>query len=249
LDEVSVSARVSPSRSPEAKAILDDVVTRIEKLSKQSGLDSATMPRTEKSVDKHSGNLFLFKGHFWQLCYQGVEVHSKDTKGMKYLSRILTPPRCEQSPSELLRIDNKAASKTQSSSDNKDHTITTHFGESWQKTLDEQALKSIKEMRVELYQEIADAKKEQNFEKMEMAKMELESINERWRKDTFKGKAITISSTAEKNRKTVWIAIRRAIELIRDVHPKLATHLTLFIHYDDGGFRYTPESKTIWTVR
>lgn len=248
LDEVSVNARVRPDMRPEAERLMKDMAVRIEKLAKGTRPHEDEKETEVKPIARDTFNQFSFKGDFWLIRYAGKSINVKDSKGMKLISVLLNRPRTDMSPTELVNLFNKPDPDALSKSQARTDSDLLPSGDSSQLSIDEQTISTIKKKIVELREDIQDAINIQDSITAEKARSEIDSLVAFLNKNTYRGKVKLMNSTMEKDRKSVGIAIRRAIETIQQTHEELAAHLTNSIRGRNNGYSYLPEAKTYWTV-
>jgi predicted ATPase/class 3 adenylate cyclase len=75
---------------------------------------SAPDPGAPQDAFAHSAAVFRHEGEYWTIGYQGVVVHLRDTKGLRYLRRLLAAPGCEFHVLDLAAGTNSPAQRARS---------------------------------------------------------------------------------------------------------------------------------------
>ena len=107
----------------------------------------------------------------------------------------------------------------------------------------QQVCSQLKSLRAEMesYQKSGDkiAAKE--------AEAEIYELEDYLKENSHKGRSTNFNNAANKNRKSVKVAITRAIESISEDHPTLAQHLKNSIK-TGSSCCYHPEKETVWVL-
>lgn len=177
-------------------------------------------------------NVFVQRGEFWEVRYEGSTVkYIKDSKGMKYLARLLAEPHQSIPAVTLLAavagIDQLIPTGTS--------------GES----LDIEARDSLRQRYSELIEEHEQATMLNDLGTQKKMNDELEQLGVELASRLGIGGKIRESSDAQRVRKSVSVALKRArVQIAKEV-PHLGTHL-------DGAvnsgliFTYSPDRKIDW---
>ncbi|HEV3378463.1 MAG TPA: AAA family ATPase [Thermoleophilaceae bacterium] len=176
------------------------------------------------------------EGELWTLTHAGGAFHLKDSKGLRYLARLLGEPHAEVHVVELqagapvpeLRADAAA-------------------GGVW---LDEQAKRAYRSRLAELEDDLAEAERFNDVERAARAREERELIGrELARAVGLGGRDRPAGSAAERARVNATRAIRAAIRRIEECDPSLGRHLDravrtgTFCAYDPA-----PQDEVTWTM-
>jgi len=176
---------------------------------------------------------FVFRrsGHYWVLTFDGETKHLKDSVGMAYTARLLAEPLRDIPAVSLLAaragIDPQVAAGS--------------TGE----MLDEQARKAYQNRYNDLVEDLAEAEKNNDSGNIERLQAEMDQLATELAGATGLGGRSRAKTDAEKVRKSVSMAVSRAIESIQTEHESLGRHLTASI---TSGlvFRYSPETPIDW---
>lgn len=204
-------------------------------------------------------NIFQFDGKVWTLQFDNKRVVKQKQLGFHYIHTQLKTPcadvickdlvaaiNCHKfnysKPEQVLEENNAEGSAYTTSPKIKAGESVPVDAAVDQTTL-QQVRNKMKSLQAELisYQKSGD-----EIAAME-AEDEIEGL-ENYLKDNYhKGRSTIFNSGANKNRKSVSVAIKRAIASLTEDHPALALHLKNSIN---TGFScsYTPANKTEWVV-
>ena len=177
------------------------------------------------------GNVFQLRGEFWQLSFEGETTYLKDSVGLGYIARLLVEPHREIPAISLLAaragIDPLIA--------------TGSSGE----LLDKEARNNYRRRYQELQENLEEARENRNLAFIEKLETEMEHLtNELARTIDVRGNPRK-KYDADKVRKSVSEAVRRAVEKIEKKHTTLGHHLLVSIS-SGLTFRYAPEHDLDW---
>jgi len=176
---------------------------------------------------------FVFRrsAHFWVLTFEGQTKHFKDSVGMAYIARLLAEPHRDIPAVSLLAaragIDSRVAAGS--------------MGE----VLDEQARRAYQDRYNDLVEDLAKAEKNDDLGNIEKFQAEMDQLATELAGATGLGGRSRAKTDAEKVRKSVSMAVSRAIEGIQTEHESLGRHLTASIT-SGVVFRYSPEARIDW---
>lgn len=176
-------------------------------------------------------HVFMRRGDFWELKFDGTTVHLKDSVGIGYIARLLLEPNREIAAVTLLAA--RAGI---------DPLVTT--GSSGE-ILDQQAREQYAVRYSELRDDLNEAKRMNDIGRMEIVEFEMEQLTSQLAAATGVGGRSRKSDDGEKIRKSVREAISRDLDRIEVAHKTLGKHLLKSII---TGFtcRYSPEKDLAW---
>jgi hypothetical protein len=186
----------------------------------EGGVTTGSSPETHR--------LFRKSGDVWELAFAGKTVHVRHSKGMDYIAHLLRSPDCEVHSTPLfLAIAGEL------------HTpVLASAGE----VLDPAALKQYKSRMEDLEYQLDQAERNNDQGNKEAAQAELDQLQEQVSSAVgLGGRPRHAHDDADKIRKSVRIAIERAIKSIRKHHPALAEYLKVriqcgtFLRYQGDG--------------
>ena len=204
-------------------------------------------------------NIFQFDGKVWTLQFDNKRVVKQKQLGFHYIRTQLKTPCADVNCKDLVAAINchkfiySKPEQVLEQNDAEGSTYTTtrkiKAGESEpvDAAADQTTLQQVRTKMKSLQAELISYQKSGN----EIAAMEAEDVIyklEKYINDNFhKGRSTIFNSGANKNRKSVSVAIKRAIASLTEDHPALALHLKNSIN---TGFScsYTPANKTEWVV-
>ncbi len=231
-------------KSNEVKLVIDDVVLAfaIKQLSPSA---SSTTPQTS------APNAFRIENGRWKIRFNGHEIQRRRSVALTYVHALLKNPYGSISPTELLAAHYGENSKSKSEREFKEegHTelelstqgdfgepVVSHAGR-------RRILAALRELKGELT-ELKDAGETQlAYEKAE----EVEKLEEYLDKTRFHGHGSRFCNRADRDRKSVSMAIARAINDLAQDHPALARHLDNSIRTGKE-CTYVPETEVKWIL-
>ncbi len=176
-------------------------------------------------------NTFRLRGHFWELTFDGETVFMKDSVGLAYLARMLAEPDRQIPAVSLLAaragIDPLVASG--SSGEILDKAARDDYGKRY----------------VDLQDELAEAKENYDLARTEKLEAEMEQLVATLSSAAGLGRRSRECTDADKVRKSVSMAVSRAIESIAVEHQSLGRHLVAAIS-SGLTFSYTPSTPVDW---
>lgn len=183
------------------------------------------------ATEQAQQRMFRKEGDFWSIRFEGKTIRLKDGKGAKYLSYLLNEPGRDFSASDLI----------QAVSGNPQVTVRSSAGE----VLDDQAMREYKARAESLQSEIAEAREFNDTGRVEQLQDEMESLAGQITSATgLGGRRRSVGDTLESARKSVSMAIARAITQIRKTDPGLGDHLNK--HVASGAFLAYQGDGTPW---
>lgn len=153
------------------------------------------------------------EGEYWTLVYADTTSRLRDTKGLRYLSQLLSHPGKEFHALELIRM--------QAPGSDRDAPIGRGL-----EVLDPQAKAAYRRRLADLRGEIDDAEDCNDVGRAAQARTELEALTQQLAEAVgLGGRDRQTASVAERARSTVTQRIRSAIQKIAEGHPSLADRL------------------------
>lgn len=176
-------------------------------------------------------NSFRLLGQVWELTFAGEKVLIRDSRGLAYIARLLAAPQRDVPAVSLLAacagID--------------PHIATGSKGE----VLDDQARREYQQRYSDLLEDLTEAEANNDSGKIERLQAEMDQLASELANATGLGGRSRPNTDAEKVRKSVSMAVTRAIESIRAEHESLGNHLSAFISMGLV-FRYAPAPSIEW---
>lgn len=187
----------------------------------------------ESALGELGRSPFVFRrlGQIWVLKFDGRMVVMQEARGLCYIARLLAEPDRDVWASHLLAavvgLDPRVTAGTS------------------EPILDGQALTTYRRQYKELQEELEDARSMNDLARVEDVQTKLEAFaTEISRATGLHGKKRE-QSTIENVRKSVSMAVTRAIDSIRAEHEVLGKHLDGFIS-PGTVFRYAPDRQCNW---
>lgn len=254
-------ARDRPGDRGDARELLRQVLRSGESLgmtalSRQAsslleGLEEGAVPSgrgAARSLADESGprlqlHVFRREGEYWSVHYEGGTCRLKDSKGLRYIARLLAEPAREVHALDLVagaRPEVKPAEAGLRADGPGD------AGE----VLDARAKAEYRERIRELEEELEEARSWCDFARAERAEEERDFlVRELSRAVGLGGRDRRAGSAAERARISVTRAIKRGLGRIEEHHPVLGLHLASTIR--TGAFcSYTPDPRlpVLWEI-
>lgn len=225
-------ARDRPGDAGRAAQLLDRAADLARELGMTTLLakvesEAGTRPGTESVPAEEAA--FRREGDYWSVLFDDRVSRVKDSKGMRYLSRLLTRPEVEIHVLDLVAGD--AATGTRSPR------------EGGFEVLDARAKAAYRRRIEELRGEVAEADSWNDPERASRAREELEALAEELTGAVgLSGRDRRSATSAERARVSVTRAIRNAIGRLEETNPALARHLDNSVR--TGTFcSYAPEPR------
>ena len=205
-------------------------------------------------------NSFIACGNTWEMCYGGIRVVMKNQRGFAYINQLLGKPMCEISSSVLVASVNGEAAEIHKAGDISDECFE---GEAEGDRRPKQAIvkmgvrvdaKSDLTARKLVRARLTDLQTQHEFHKAngelraaEDLEEEIEKLNGYLQANFVCGRSKDFITTTDRNRRSVHMAIKRALEIIDSKHLTLAKHLKNSIR---TGFScsYVPERDIEWVL-
>jgi predicted transcriptional regulator len=179
----------------------------------------------------HVDHVFQCWGQRWVVKFQGETRIMDDVRGMFYIARLLVEPNRDVLAVSLLAaaagIDPRVATGTSG------QLLTAETHAEYKKKYDE------------AQEELDDAQQCNDLNRIERAQRDLDALGTEIARATGLGGRKREKTDADKVRKSVSMAVSRAIESIGKEHESLGRHLTTAI---SSGifFRYAPDREIVW---
>ena len=178
-------------------------------------------------------NEFRRFGKLWQIRFAGTTIGLKDYLGLGYIVQLIAHPNEQIFCAKLFAAAHG-------------HGQRVAVG-SCGAILDAEALSAYQRWVVELGEELAEAQSHHDFGRQETLQMELDLLTAEVGAALGLGGRHRERSDVERFRKSVTMAITRAVEAIIVIHPALGGHLTDAI--TTGRFcSYSPKCPVDWVV-
>jgi hypothetical protein len=191
-------------------------------------------------------NAFVRDGTRWCISFDGASVRLADTRGLRYLARLLETPEREVHVVELLGLAEAGAAATDSRPDR--DGLSIRCGEDADPVLDARARADCRRRLAELRDEIADAERSNDLGRLERTRNEHAAVEtELARAFGLFDRARRHDHAVERARKAVYNRIRAALAAIEAEHPALGRHLARSV--TTGTYcAYRPDRRVAWRV-
>jgi hypothetical protein len=195
-------------------------------------------PTSERSVVPGSPaspdltNLWRRSGEVWTLRYAGKTVEMRDRKGLGYIARLIAAKGRLLPAAALVTTDGRRPEGL-------------YVGEV---VLDDQAIREYRARYEEIRKELEQARRHQDLGVIEKLQLEMASLQQQLQAASGLGKRKRrLGDQADRVRKSVQMAITRALQAIAKEHPALARHLKRSLT-TGRDLSYRPEPDLDWSL-
>jgi tetratricopeptide (TPR) repeat protein len=194
----------------------------------------STLPALEEA------GTFRLEGEYWTIAFQGKAVRMRDTKGLRYLQRLLREPGREFHVLDLAVGEGRSRSRGEA---RKPQDEPVGFRGDAGEILDPQAKAAYRARAAELEEEFEQAEAQGDTERGSRARTEIEFLNHELTSALgLGGRDRRAASAAERARFSVSKSLRSAVKRIGQAHPDLGDHLSATLK--TGYFcAYTPDPR------
>jgi tetratricopeptide (TPR) repeat protein len=188
-------------------------------------------------------NLFRREGEYWSLSFEGESFRLKDSKGMRYLAKLLGRPGTEMFALDLVMTDSGQAAPQPGARERAEAGLVVSAGGDAGEMLDPQAKAQYKQRLEELREELEEAESFNDPERAARAREEMDFLaRELSAAVGLGGRDRKAASDSERARVNATRAIRAAVDRIAEYSPKLGKHFAATIK--TGTFcAYTPDPR------
>ncbi|MDQ3347140.1 MAG: transcriptional regulator [Acidobacteriota bacterium] len=184
--------------------------------------------------------VFRREGDYWSIVFEGHTARVRDSKGLRYLARLLADPGREFHVLHLVALERDAldpASATMEAAPGS--ALSGDAGE----LLDQRARAAYRRRLAEIDEDLEEARVTGNLQREAQAEAERDCVvRELARAVGLGGRERRVGSAAERARSAVTRAVRQAMTRIRGHHPALATHFDRAVR--TGTYcAYLPDSR------
>ena len=168
---------------------------------------------------------FRLEGEYWALEYGGTQARLRDSKGLRYLARLLQRPGLEHHALDLV-VGEGSDGRRPSAAATRDAGLAPAGPGDAGAVLDARAKAAYKRRVVDLREEIDEATANGDAGRLAWAQDEMDFLlAELSAAVGLGGRDRKAASDAEKARQSVTRAIRGAIDRVAEAHPQLGGHL------------------------
>jgi hypothetical protein len=200
-------------------------------LTPERSTDTASRTPPNGAVDR-TRNVFARNGDSWTVTYNNNTVQLRDSKGLRYLARLLSQPGREVHVSELAADSANGTAR--------EGPIDV--------VLDTKAVRAYRDRITELEQDMLEAREWSDAERAARAEFEIAAITDQLSSAYgLAGRTRTTGDPSERVRKAVTNRIKDTLRRVATEHEALGRHLANSVH--TGSFcSYTPEQPTRWDL-
>jgi tetratricopeptide (TPR) repeat protein len=198
-------------------------------------------PRAERLAGP--ANLFRREGEYWSVTFEGDSFRLKDSKGLRYLAKLLARPGTEMFSLDLILADSGQAAPRPGARERAEAGLQVSGPGDAGEMLDATAKAQYKERLDELREELEEAESFNDPERAARAQQEIEFLaHELSAAVGLGGRDRKAASESERARVNVTRAIRAAVDRIAEHSAALGKHFEATIR--TGTFcAYTPDPR------
>lgn len=200
-------------------------------------------PRTRAEQISAPTNLFRREGEYWSVTFEGDSFRLKDSKGLRYLAKLLARPGTEMFALDLVMEGSGQAAPRPGARERAEAGLAVAGPGDAGEMLDATAKAQYKERLEDLREEIEEAESFNDPERAARARQEMEFLaHELSAAVGLGGRDRKAASDSERARVNVTRAIRAAVDRIAEHSPVLGKHFEATIR--TGTFcAYTPDPR------
>lgn len=201
----------------------------------------AGRPRAERIAAR--ANLFRREGEYWSVSFEGESFRLKDSKGLRYVAKLLARPGTEMFALDLVMADSGQAAPRPGARERAEAGLEVAGPGDAGEMLDATAKAQYKERLEELREELEEAESFNDPERAARARQEMDFLaHELSAAVGLGGRDRKAASDSERARVNVTRAIRSAIDRIAEHSPALGKHFEATVK--TGTFcAYTPDPR------
>ena len=196
-------------------------------------------------------NMFRMESNHWQISYNGMAINRKNSVGLAYIHALLTTPGIARLATDLItkcQGDNPDGKSTQQlMAEGYAEADISYEADINAEILPEDAYRRLKNQLDEMREDLKSLRQERCDDLALEKEQDIERVEEYLKKYHYRGHHTKFTGRAERDRKSVSVALNRAIKNIAKDHPALALHLENSIHTGKE-CNYTPENKVKWAL-
>jgi hypothetical protein len=186
------------------------------------------------------------EGEVWAIEHAGAVLRLRDTKGMRYLARLLDEPGLDVPALELVATAAPADAARAREGLEFRGVMDDHAGP----VLDAEAKAAYRARLADLDEELDEAERWHDTERAARSRLEIDALRRELAAAVgLGGRDRHVAASPERARMSVTKAIRTAVRHIAEHDPELGEHLTKAVR--TGGFcAYAPDARAAiqWTV-
>lgn len=196
--------------------------------------------------------VFRRRGDFWEIKFDGLEVYIAHQRGFEHIRWLIQNPgeNCDclqlgAGPALTFATLHSGSNRSKTKDDEHPEGHIVDSANVDLPCIDEQAIGEILEVLDYLKEQLSEAKKSGDTEKIHELEEKIDKIEVHLGKNTYNGQPRHKGGDRSKARKAVSNAITRALETLRRHHPALAKFLADRLSM---GLKlsYTPDSAVNW---
>ncbi len=235
-------SRQPTGRVCEMTLIIDGVTYQLRQV--PHGIQEAQKPPDSSLV-----NTFRKSGGVWEVQYAARLVHLPDALGLHYIHHLMRSEGSSIHSSRLLALINgesvNCSSPSMALAD--DSGLQEAESSCGDELVPADARRRLLTKIESLGEEVECLRASGDSEGAAELEEQIEQIEAYLRRNTYRGRSARFANRSDRDRKSVGIAIRRAIRAMSEMHPALGRHLDNSIR-TGSSCSYQPEQPTAWAL-
>lgn len=213
-----------------------------------AGLPNLTVRPPKPYLSERILNRFQLAGRVWRLAYEAHEALMPDSVGLRYLHRLLREPGTPISATQLVTGVTPSA-EDDPDAPGRDDQLQIGMGpdDSAQEIVSKPALQRIRQELAEIKEDLEDLRVGGDPSVIAEREEQVARIEQHLRRCTYHGKSTHFVTRSNRDRRSVGMAIRRAVQAISAIHARLALHLGNSIK-TGASCCYRPERPMSWVL-
>lgn len=227
-------------KASESVATDDQVIADLKQGLREAEEHAGALAGPAADASRPPSYSFVREGEYWTLAYEGRSSRLRDTKGIRYLARLLASPGREMHVLDLVQGAGGADSEKRSAPE--DELRSDPLGDAGP-VLDATAKQQYKRRIDELREDLEEAQGFHDTERAALARQEMEMLVQQLAGAVgLGGRDRKVGSQAERARVNVSKSVKDALRRIEEADPALGAHLATTIR--TGTYcSYTPDPR------
>jgi len=205
-------------------------------------------PPPPSDARRADANVFRREGDYWSVVFEGHTARLRDSKGLRYLARLLAEPGRELHVLDLVALERGA---TEAASGRVEPGPALAGAGDAGELLDERAKAAYRRRLAEIDEDREEAEQTGDDQRAAQADAERDFlVRELARAIGLGGRERRAGSASERARSAVTRAVRQAVGRIREHHPPLGAHLDRAVRTGTYcAYLPDPHAPAAWTLR
>jgi tetratricopeptide (TPR) repeat protein len=249
--------REAPGDTERGRALLAEASVIAERLgltclAAKAGTRTRPIGAPAPSADDAPGGEMVFsrEGELWTIAYRGTVVRLRDTRGLRYLARLLGNPGRELLAVDVVSDDRGGFESLAGMSRGGGATVARRRGDAGD-LLDRRAVAAYRTRLAEAQDELAEARRFNDVERAARLEAEVHALAGQLAQGVgLRGRRRKAGSYAERARLNVYKGIKAVLRKIAKANPALGHHLATTVRTGAlCSYRPDPRVPAVWKIR